>query len=351
MDFTFTREQREFQQQARSFLEHRFPPQVVASLADSQEGWDVDSWEAIANLGWLGVSVPESEGGAGLTFLEEAILLEEFGHCLYPGPFMSSIGLARPAIPADRLGGLAAGRSRWSVAMAAGSELVPDLAAVDAVVVERDRELWVVPASGGLERSIDSTRPMGRLSEVEGAERLASGEEAAELSAQLRIRKDAALAVEAVGVAQQVLEWGIEHARTREQFGRPIGSYHAVSHPLVDSFVELELARSLSYWAAWCISAGHGQSEAAARAAYASAVEAAVGTCERVIQVHGGMGFTWASPLHRYYKRALWIEYFGGSPAMHRRDLARTLMTDAGAQSPDRGRQATTAKGGSRPWA
>lgn len=105
MDFTFTREQREFQQQARSFLEHRFPPQVVASLADSQEGWEVDSWEAIANLGWLGVSVPESEGGAGLTFLEEAILLEEFGRCLYPGPFMSSIGLARPAIPADRLGG------------------------------------------------------------------------------------------------------------------------------------------------------------------------------------------------------------------------------------------------------
>ncbi|HVD03563.1 MAG TPA: acyl-CoA dehydrogenase family protein [Candidatus Dormibacteraeota bacterium] len=350
MDFTFSPEQRELQEQARSFLERRFTPQVVASLADSDQGWARESWQEIANLGWLGVSVPERLGGAGLTFLEEAILLEEFGRCLYPGPFQASIGLARPAIPEGQLGQLAGGHRRWSVAVGAACNLVPDLGAVDAVVVERNEELWMVPASGWTsERSIDSTRRMGRLSEVAAGERLATGPQAAQLMAQMRIRKAAALALESVGIAQRVLEWGIDHVRTREQFGKPIGSYQAVAHPLVDSFVEVELARSLCYWAAWCISVEHRQAEVAALAAYASAVEAAVHTCERVIQVHGGMGFTWESPLHRYYKRSLWVQYFGGAPALHRRELARSLIAEAVSQGRDRGRPAATDQGGSLP--
>ncbi|MHB1527079.1 MAG: acyl-CoA dehydrogenase family protein [Candidatus Dormibacteria bacterium] len=343
MDFTFSSEQRELREQARSFLEAHYAPARVAQLAESDSGWDPAAWSELAQLGWLGVSVPEELGGAGLSFIEEAILLEEFGRCLFPGPFLSTVGFARPALPADQLAQVAAGQRRWSACLSGQPALVPDLQAVDAVVLVSGDRLLAVPAQGVPATSIDSTRRVGRLTSVEG-EVLAAGERAQELIGAMRIRLATALALEAVGVAQRVLEWGLEHVRTREQFGRPIGSYQAVSHPLVDTFVEVELARSLGYWAAWCISVEHPQRGLAAAAAKSAAAEAAVHSCERVIQVHGGMGFTWDSPLQRYYKRALWIEHFGGSPAEHRSWLARELLaggaddgSDAAGQPSHRG--------------
>jgi alkylation response protein AidB-like acyl-CoA dehydrogenase len=127
---------------------------------------------------------------------------------------------------------------------------------------------------------------------------------------------------------------GVEHAKTREQFGKPIGTYQAVSHRLVDSYMEVELARSLTYWAAWCVAESHPDAKIAAAAAKAAATEAAVAACERSIQVHGGIGFTWESPLHRYYKRALWIERFAGSPAAHRQAIAAELLAPSGAPQP-----------------
>ena len=328
MDFTFSSEQRELRDQARSFLEAHFPPSRVAQLAESEVGWDADIWPQLAQLGWLGVSVPEDLGGAGLSFIEEAILIEEFGRALFPGPYLSTIGFARPALSGNRLAEVATGSRRWSASLAA-SRLVPDLALVDQVVLLSGDQLLAVAPEGRPATSIDSTRRMAALSSSEG-EVLAFGPRAAELAQAMQVRLATALALEAVGVAQRVLEWGLEHARTREQFGRPIGSYQAVSHPLVDTFVEVELARSLAYWAAWCISVDDAQVDLAAAAAKSASAEAAVHACERVIQVHGGMGFTWASPLHRYYKRALWIEHFGGAPAQHRRRLASQLLAGGG---------------------
>ena len=120
--------------------------------------------------------------------------------------------------------------------------------------------------------------------------------------------KLAAVALEAVGIASKALELALEHAKTREQFGKPIGTYQAVSHQLSNTYVETELARSLAYWAAWCVAEGDEQASTAAAAAKAYAAEAAVSACERSIQVHGGIGFTWEHPLHRYYKRAEWIQ-------------------------------------------
>ena len=136
----------------------------------------------------------------------------------------------------------------------------------------------------------------------------------------------AALALEAVGIAQHVLELAIEHARTREQFGRPIGVYQAVSHPLADTYIETELARSLAYWAAWCVAEGDEQAPVAVAAAKAYAGDVAVSACERSIQVLGGIGFTWEHPLHRYYKRAQWIQAFDGFPAVQRAEVADLLL-------------------------
>ena len=136
----------------------------------------------------------------------------------------------------------------------------------------------------------------------------------------------AALALEAVGIAQKALELGIEHAKTREQFGRKIGVYQAVSHRLADTYVETELARSLAYWAAWCVAEDDELAPVAVAAAKAYAGDAAVAACERSIQVHGGMGFTWEHVLHHYYKRALWIQAFGGYARVHRARVAQHLL-------------------------
>jgi hypothetical protein len=136
----------------------------------------------------------------------------------------------------------------------------------------------------------------------------------------------AMLALEAVGIAAKALELGVAYASTREQFGRKIGVYQAVSHQLADIYVETELSRSLAYWAAWCVAEDDEQAPIAAAAAKAYASEAAVAACERSIQVHGGIGFTWEHVLHEYYKRALAIEAYGGYPREHRARVAAHLL-------------------------
>jgi alkylation response protein AidB-like acyl-CoA dehydrogenase len=136
----------------------------------------------------------------------------------------------------------------------------------------------------------------------------------------------AMLSLEAVGIASKALELGVEHAKNREQFGRKIGVYQAVSHRLADTYVETELARSLAYWAAWCVAEQDEQQDVAVAAAKAFCGDAAVAACERSIQVHGGIGFTWEHVLHRYYKRALWIQAFGGYPREQRAKVAAWLL-------------------------
>ena len=136
----------------------------------------------------------------------------------------------------------------------------------------------------------------------------------------------ATLSLEAVGIAAKALELGVEHAKNREQFGRKIGVYQAVSHQLADTYVETELARSIAYWAAWCVAEEDEQAPVAAAAAKAYCGDAAVAACERSIQVHGGIGFTWEHVLHHYYKRALWIHAYGGYARKHRARVAAWLL-------------------------
>ena len=136
----------------------------------------------------------------------------------------------------------------------------------------------------------------------------------------------AALSLEAVGIAAKALELAVEYAKSRQQFGRPIGVYQAVSHRLTDTYVETELARSLAYWAAWCVAEADEQTDVAVAAAKAYCGDAAVAACERSIQVHGGIGFTWEHVLHTYYKRALTIQAYDGYGAKHRAVVASHLL-------------------------
>jgi acyl-CoA dehydrogenase-like protein len=136
----------------------------------------------------------------------------------------------------------------------------------------------------------------------------------------------ASLALEAVGIGKKALDLAVEHAQNREQFGRKIGVYQAVSHQLANTFVETELARSLAYWAAWCVTEDEQDASVAVAAAKAYAGDAAVAACERSIQVHGGIGFTWEHVLHEYYKRALWIQAYGGYARVQRAKIAAWLL-------------------------
>ena len=328
MDFSFSEEQELLRAQAHEFLGERFPAERVAELADSEKGWDPASWQELAGLGWTGVSVSEEEGGAGLGFLEEAVLFEELGRALYPGPYFSTIGLALPALGPELRKEVAAGEATWPLALPGEAGLVPDLGVIDRVAVVDEDGIWAVDGeSREVLATMDPTRRLGRIG-LEGAERtlLVDGADAVELAAAIRRRALAALALEAVGIAQRMLELSVEHAKTREQFGRPIGVYQAVSHALADTYAETELARSLAYWAAWCVAEQDEQAPLAAPAAKAFAADAAVAACERAIQVHGGVGFTWEHVLHRYYKRAQWIEAFEGFGHEQRAAVARELL-------------------------
>jgi alkylation response protein AidB-like acyl-CoA dehydrogenase len=136
----------------------------------------------------------------------------------------------------------------------------------------------------------------------------------------------ASLSLEAVGIAAKALELAVEHAKNREQFGRKIGVYQAVSHAVADTYVETELARSLAYWAAWCVAEDDEMTTVAVAAAKSYCGDAAVAACERSIQVHGGIGFTWEHVLHEYYKRALWIQAYGGYAREQRAKVAAWLL-------------------------
>ncbi|HEY2777543.1 MAG TPA: acyl-CoA dehydrogenase family protein [Gaiellaceae bacterium] len=136
----------------------------------------------------------------------------------------------------------------------------------------------------------------------------------------------AAHALEAVGIGARAVEMAIAYIGEREQFGKKIGTYQAVSHPVVDAYVAVELARSLAYWATLCVTTGDPEADVACAAANAQATEAAVRACETSIQVHGGIGFTFEHPLHRYYKRALELEGALGYGRELRAEIAAYLL-------------------------
>jgi alkylation response protein AidB-like acyl-CoA dehydrogenase len=362
MDFAFSDEQQMLREQAASFLAAKMPHERVVELAESGEGWDPSVWREIAELGWLGLSVPEAAGGAGYGFLEEAVLFEEMGRALFVGPYFSTVGLALPALEQDEdalrrvvegeevvtlawaeepgpttLSELdavgtkgEASNGTWS--LTGDKVLVPDAGIADRAVVVAQRPdgigLFLTDVdSPEVASTMDPTRRLGKLTLTgAGASPLAEPAEASSVLERIRLRALAAVSLEGVGIAQTALDLALAHAKERKQFDKPIGTYQAVSHQIADTYMATELARSLSYWAAWCVAEGDDRAAVAVAAAKSHAGAAAVAACERSIQVHGGIGFTWEHILHRFYKRAQWIESFAGYGSAHRSAIAASLL-------------------------
>lgn len=304
MDLAFTPEQEELRAQARAYLATKHDP----------------TWRELAALGWTGVSVPVEQGGAGLGFVEEAILLEELGGALTPGPYLATVAGLLPALPPDEQAKVAAGETSWVLSL---GPLVPNLETVTNVaIVGGDGIFELVGFERELLATHDETRPLGVVTGGEPGRRLA----ASQWLPRLRTRVLAALAVEACGVGARALELAVEHARTRQQFGKAIGSFQAVAHPLVDVFTQLQLGRSLALWAAWCVAVEDPRTELAAAGAKSVAGDAAVLACERAIQTLGGAGFAWDTPLRALYARALGIRAWEAGSAQLYGEIAAGLL-------------------------
>ena len=281
MDFSFTSEQDDLRREARAFLEATPSP----------------SMEQLAELGWVGILQ-----GEDFTFLDAAVLFEELGRSLYDGPYVLNEVAGQP------------GDEVWSIEI---DGFVPHLGKVSRVLTPA---MKAEQAEGETLATVDESLGLGRLSP--------NGAEAAQGDwADVRRRLLAALALEAVGIGSKANELALAYVSEREQFGKKIGSYQAISHSLVDGYVAVELSRSLAYWAAWCVAENDEQVDLAVAAAKSQAAEAAVLACEKSIQAHGGIGFTWEHPLHRYYKRALWLEGALGYGREHRAEVAASLLS------------------------
>ena len=378
MHFAFTEEQTLIHDTARAFCAEHGATSRLRAAIESPPGYDEASWHAIGEeLGWCGIALPADVGGSGLGSVELAILCEQMGRVLLPSPFFATVALAAPAIAlaataAQRealLPGIAAGRTRATLAIAnehgapgldgigprltrskrgwrlggtAGFVIHADVADVLVVAARvagsrgTDGVSLVVvrpdDASVSIDRltMLDQTRPMSRvrfksLALAPGAILGEPGEAGPALATALA-RAQAALAAEQLGGAEAALEIATEHAKTRIQFDRPIGSFQAVKHRLADMMVATEAARSAAYYAACAVDELPEEFEEAAAVAGSWCSETFTGCAADMIQLLGGVGFTWEHVAHLYFKRARASSTLLGSPAWHRERIAARLL-------------------------
>src|SRR2546428_159116 len=279
MDFAFSSDQQLLKNSARACLDEHCKPAAVRLLWDDPRGESDTMWKEMAQLGWLGLSLPEAYGGSGLGMVESAILLEELGRAAYPGPYWPTV-LAAAAVEAA---GNDAQKKRWLSAIATG-----DARATPALL---DADLDWEPAAL-------TTRA---AQSAKGA------------------------AAEMLGAARRCLDMAVGYAKVREQFGQPIGSFQAIRHKCSEMLLEVENSHSAVYYAAWALDAKAEDHELAASVAKAYVGDAARKVCGEAIQVHGGIGFTWEYDLHIYMKRAKALEPMYGDADYHREQIVRRV--------------------------
>jgi acyl-CoA dehydrogenase len=348
MNFEFSDEQKQLKTEARRFLEAKCPPSAVRAVLEGPQPFDRELWKGLAEMGFLGVAVPEAYGGLGAGYLEACVVAEEMGRVIAPVPFSSSVFLATEFL---LVAGSEAQKSAWLPKLVAGEAIgtfavaegngpalprnikaqvaggaltgtkqpVADGDIADLVIVaarsgpgadERGISLYLVDLSGaGVTReaveTIDPTRSHARLTfNGAPAELLGAAGEGWAILTQVYDRAAILTAFEQVGGSDRALEMARDYALERMAFGRPIGSFQAIKHMLADMYVAATLARSNAYYGAWALSTDAAELPEAAATARVSATQAFQHCSKNNIQVHGGMGFTWAFDCHLYYRRS-----------------------------------------------
>ena len=368
-----TEEQTLLRDSVVKFCENEIPLEKVRELADNPEGLTPELWRKIAEQGWLGLMISEEDGGLGLGVTEQAIVCEEMGRMVMPGAYLSTV-LAAHLLST---GGSASAKSQWLEKIAGGEaratlallesdgqlapssvrcaaektgggykltgekSVVADLTAADLVIVaartgEGDTDVCLFAldknaagVSTAENKLLDLTSRSGELT-LDGVE---VGEDAIvgevdrgweTLEATLRVA-NVCIAAASIAGAEYIFKLTLAYVKERIQFGKVIGSFQAVKHPLVDVFALLESAKSAYHYAAWAVDAASEDVNTAVAVARRTACEAYRRTTLDCLQAHGGIGFTWEYDLHLYLKRAKHYEFYLGEP----RDFDEVILAEA----------------------
>ena len=343
MNFDFSDEQKMLQDQANKFLADRCNLASVRKILDGDEPFDRELWKGVAEMGWTGAAIPEEYGGIGFGYLELCVIAEELGRAVAPIPFSSSVYLATEAIQIAGseeqkqayLPKLASGELIGTLTVAEGAQAprkstlgvtfengrlngtklpVPDGDIADFAIVVANSSDGPTLAIADLNASgvartpvdtVDPTRSHARIT-FEEAEAAPLGDAGEGWNLLLRICDRAAVltAFEQLGGAASCLRMARGYALERYAFGRPIGSFQAIKHRLADMYIKNELARSNCYYGAWALSTDSADLPVAAAGSRVAATEAYNFASKENIQVHGGIGCTWESDCHLFYRRA-----------------------------------------------
>lgn len=371
MDFDLSKPQKLLKDSARDFLARECKPERVREFMETDTAHDEKLWQSICDQGWTGLVIPEEHRGLGLSLVELAAVAEEMGHACLPGPFLSTLtaaALVERAGSAEQraqyLEPIATGelkatvafleegaswepdeiklkatRARGNLQLSGRKLFVPDAGIADLLIcVARDGDdLALLPVMRGAEGlsvkampSMDGTRKLHEVtfenvSVAEADVFGADGDAGGALRGALEVGC-VALCAEMVGGMQWVLDTTVEFAKTRQQFGRVIGSFQAVQHQCADMLLMTESARSATYYAAWCLSEADPAASVAVSIAKAYCSDAYREVGNRGIQVHGGLGFTWEHDLQLYYKRSKSSETLFGDATFHRERIARIIV-------------------------
>jgi len=361
MQFGLTESQEFLKDSARKFFAGECPSAEMRRLMETDTAYDPALWSKLTDQGYTGIIFSEAFGGVGLGKVELMLLMEEAGRALLPGPLFSTVALAGSVL--DSVGSLAhknkylapicRGAARATVAVVesnaswnprdvqlsgvhgkiTGEKLfVSDAAVADFIIVVARNGVFVVDSKArGLRispmRAMDLTR---KLYAVEfndtPAEEIGS---TANLARAFDIAT-AALAAELVGGMQRTLDISVAYAKTRKQFGKPIGMFQAVQHQCADMYLETESARSAVYYAGWALEENSPDASTAVSIAKMYASDAGRTVGNRGIQIHGGMGFTWENDVHLYYRRAKGSETAFGDATFHRERIASLVIDSDG---------------------
>jgi len=354
MDFEFSDDDRAIQQAAREFLQEQSPLTRCREVLESPQPYSQPLWKELAKQGWLGTAIPESYGGSGTGHLALALIAEEIGRALAPVPFASSVYLASEAI---LLAGSEEQKKRWLPRLASGESIGcfavvegagqngtesvaaafeggkakgtkspvidGDVADVAIALFRSDAGLTLAIVeldAPGVKRtalkSIDPSRSIARV-EFDGAtaDVLGAPGKGGELAERVLDRAAVLLAFEQIGGAARAHDIARQYSLDRYAFGRQIGSFQAIKHKLADLWVDVELARSNAYYGAWALSSDAPELAVAACLARSSACRAFDRCGSEMIQIHGGIGYTWEHDAHLFYRRAKLLSVALGSPA------------------------------------
>jgi alkylation response protein AidB-like acyl-CoA dehydrogenase len=376
MDFGFSEEQEMLRSSARDFLAKEAPMTYVRKMMEDEVGFTGDLWKKMADLGWMGLILPEDYGGSGLDFVDLIVVLEEMGRLVLPGPFFSTVvlgsvalleggsdALKRALLPKLATGDLKVTLAqlepsgRWDadgIQLAAkadgggfvlsGTKLfVPDAHVADQMVVAARTpgskgadgiSLFLVDARApGITttqlKTMDQTRRLGEvvLKDVRVPADRVLGTVGGGWALLDRVidRGKVGLCAEMCGGAQRVLEMSVDYAKVREQFGKPIGSFQAIQHKCANMLVEVESSKSVTYYAAWAVANDVAEAPLAAAMAKAYCSDAYRHVSGEGIQIHGGIGFTWEHDMHIYFKRAKSSEVTFGDATWNRELVAQHI--------------------------